>query len=262
MRIFILLMAMMSVAFVQDSKRKNATIRQRSQLMVTDNIGNVYLCYNDQILKYDADGIFIKEFSNKNFGNIAHADATNALRILLFYKEVSRIIFLDNTLSINAEPVQLEALGFPNAQLACTSMENGLWLYDQDNFELIRLNRNLQIEQRTGNLGQVLNISIQPNFMVEKNNRLFVNNPSTGIMIFDIYGTYAKTIPIKNLTSFQVLEDRIIYFEEQKLKAVDLLSYMDIEYKDSEFKGALNVRLEKQKMVVHYADSCTIYKQQ
>jgi glycosyltransferase involved in cell wall biosynthesis len=39
----------------------------------------------------------------------------------------------------------------------------------------------------------------------------FVEDGKTGILVFDRYGTYLKTIPFKNLNSFQVFNDKIIY---------------------------------------------------
>lgn len=198
------------------------TIPEQADYFTTDNLGNAYLVKGPVLRKFDAKGIFQKEFSNKNFGSISSADAGNPLRPVLFYRDFNRVIFLDNTLSQNGDAVQLDALGFPLTTLAASSHDNGLWIYDQQNFELIRFNRNLQIEQRTGNLSQVLGVdSLQPNFLLEKDNRLFLNNPSTGILVFDIFGTYSKTIGIKGLKQFQVSEDRIFWYA-QDMQFVDI----------------------------------------
>lgn len=213
-RPFLLLLLLLSCSFI--SSDSTFTINEPATNFTTDNLGNAYLINGPTIRKFDSHGIFQKEFSNKNFGAVSSVDATNALRIVLFYRDFNRVIFLDNTMSQNGDPVQLEALGFPLATLAAYSHDNGLWIYDQQNFELIRFNRSLQIEQRTGNLSQVLGIdSLQPDFILEKDNRLFLHNPSTGIMIFDIFGTYSKTIPVKDLKNFQVEDDNIIWFAKE-----------------------------------------------
>src|ERR1044072_3137490 len=85
-----------------------ATVQVQADKMTSDNIGNVYLIKGESIAKYDSAGGLQKTFSNKNFGAIPSADATNALRIVLFYKDFNRIVTLDNTLSQNGDAIQLE----------------------------------------------------------------------------------------------------------------------------------------------------------
>lgn len=53
-------------------------------------------------------------------------------------------------------------------------------------FALVRLDSKLAVAQTTSNLNQLLGIEINPNFMCEYNNSVYLNNPSTGILVFDI----------------------------------------------------------------------------
>ena len=249
--VILFLFILLSCSFIQTGT--SYTINEAATNFTTDNLGNAYLINGPTIRKFDSHGIFQKEFSNKNFGAVSSADATNALRIVLFYRDFNRVVFLDNTMSQNGDPVQLEALGFPLATLAASSHDNGLWIYDQQNFELVRFNRSLQIEQRTGNLSQVLGIdSLQPDFILEKDNRLFLHNPTTGIMIFDIFGTYSKTIPVKGIKTFQVEDDNIIWFAKEmnyiniRTLETGLRPHSETGTIDEQFHNAelLNVRKE------------------
>lgn len=231
----------------------------KANLVVTDNLSNVYLVTNDQFTKYNGKLIHSKEFSNKNFGAITSADVNNPLRILLFYRDFGRIVFLDNTLSQNGDPLALEKLGFPMATLAASSFDNGIWIYDQPSFELVRFNNSLEISNRTGNLSQILGIELQPNFILEKDNRIFLNNPTTGILIFDVFGTFIKTIPVYNLTSFQVADDDIIYFSEGSLHAWNIKTAEVIDFIEPINDNALNMRMEKEIILVHDSTTVSIY---
>ena len=64
-------------------------------------------------------------------------------------------------------------------------------------------------------------LTLDPNFMLERDNSLYLNDPETGILIFDKYGTYSKTIPVKGLTSFQVFDRKIIYITGQEINIYD-----------------------------------------
>jgi hypothetical protein len=65
----------------------------------------------------------------------------------------------------------------------------------------------------------------RPNLIVEDGNMVYVNDPYHGIFVFDRYATYMKTIPVKNILSFQVYKDQIFYLENQSIKSLDLITY-------------------------------------
>lgn len=234
-------------------------LETKVSVVVSDNLANVYTVSEDRFQKYDMQLKFIKEFSNKNFGDITSADVTNPLRILLYYREFGRVVFLDNTLSQNGEPLALEKLGYPLATLAGSSFDNGLWIYDQPTFELIRFNNNLELSSRTGNLSQILGIELQPNFILEKDNHVFLNNPAAGILVFDVFGTYIKTIPLTHLSTFQVMDDNIIYFSEGRLNGWNLKTSETTVYEEPVNDHALNMRMERDAIFVHDTGSVSVY---
>ena len=124
---------------------------------------------------------------------------------------------VDNTLSPTGKEIYLEEYDLGQCILACTSFNNSIWLYDQLSFELIRLDRSLNKITETSNIVQIVGHDVEPNFMIEKSDWLYLNDPENGILIFDIYGSYFKTIPITGLSRFQVKDENIIYTKENKL---------------------------------------------
>jgi hypothetical protein len=259
MRPVLLFLLLLLTGFSPALLAPSCTITADGGQFTTDNFGNVYLVNEETIRKYNAACAFQKEFSNKNFGPITSADATNALRIVLFYRDFNRVVFLDNTMSQNGEAVQLENLGFPMATLVCSSHDNGLWIFDRQNFELIRLNRNLQVEQRTGNLSQVLDATVQPNFIIEKDNRLFLNNPSTGVLIFDVFGTYSKTIPVKDLKTLQIVDDNLVYYKAGSLQLWNIQTAEESAFEEPQDTSATGMRIEKNAVYVMRKDGIRVY---
>jgi len=243
-------------SFGKGDRKPDYVLQAEATSIVSDNFSNVYTISKDKFTKYDMKLKFQKEFSNKNFGNITTADVTNPLRPLLFYRDFGRIVFLDNTLSQNGDPIALEKLGYPLATLAASSYDNGLWIYDQPTFELIRFDNALEISNRTGNLSQILGMELQPTFILEKDNRLFVNNPTTGVLIFDVYGTYVKTAPLTNIRTFQVMDDDIIYYSDGYLHSWNIKTAEETEYTEPLVAGAFGMCMERDAIFV--LDSTTI----
>jgi len=81
--------------------------------------------------------------------------------------------------------------------------------------------QSLQINERSGNLQQVTGYTPEPNYMLERDNFLYLNDPATGILIFDKYGSYYKTVPVKGLASFQVFNRKLIYVEGDQISIYD-----------------------------------------
>lgn len=156
----------------------------------SDPLGQVLVFNDNEIIKIASGDTVFNRFSQMSWGPIFQVDATNPLKILVHYKESSRIIFLDNTLSPNGEPIDLIALGYDQAELACTSFDNSLWLYDRLNFRLIRLNAQLQPVISIPNLNQILSGQIHFCQMKERNNRLYVSALDGTVHVFDVYGSF------------------------------------------------------------------------
>lgn len=186
-----------------------------------DNLGKIYLIKGQEIFQYDTDGSLLNRNSNKLLGPIYEMDATNALELLVFFQEQSQIVFYDNQLASKGRIISLEQLGFEQVTEVCASFGNGLWLFDRVKFELVRLDKQNNFSVRTGSLYPVLGVVPFPEHMREAGNRLFVADPRHGIFVFDIYGTYYNTIPIKNVKYFQVYGNGLYYAQADYLMRYD-----------------------------------------
>ncbi len=200
----------------------------KSKKIAIDNIGNVYTINDDVITKHFVNHQ-TKTFSIKTFGKHENIDVTNGLRILLYFKDFQRVLFLDSQLSPNGDVIELTELGFEQTSLVCSSINNGFWLYNQANNELVKFNQNLEISVKTGNLKRLLDIDLQPNYMIEHNGKLYLNNPTTGILVFDIYGAYIKTIPLISLEKFQIQYPYIFFIKNDKAQYFDISTFETFE---------------------------------
>ncbi len=211
-----------------DNFAQDSILPIKAQKILVDNIGNIYALNNDVITKYFTNKQE-KTFSIKSYGTLESMDVSNTLRVLLFFKDFQRILFLDSQLSPNGPAIELSELGFEQSGLVCSSFNNGFWIYNQANNELIRWNQNLEINVRTGNLKRLLDINITPNFMIEHNGKLYLNSPNIGILVFDIYGAYLKTIPLKDLKNFYINYPYLFYLKNNHILSFDLNTFETTE---------------------------------
>jgi hypothetical protein len=235
-------------------------IKTTADFFTSDNQANVYVAKGNELFKYNKQGKLLYKYSTKKYSNISFVDAGNLLRILLFYKDFLLVEFLDNTLSLNSDALSLEQIGYYQTQLVCTSNNSGTWLFDMQNFELIRLSKTLEITNRSGNLSSILNIDFLPTYLIENDNRVFLNNPKTGILVFDIYGTYFKTIPYQNVQSFQVVSDWVYIKTEKNILAYNIITSEEktFDIPISDFK---KFRIENNYLLLQLTDEIIIYEE-
>jgi hypothetical protein len=213
--VIIILGCLMLFAFRQSNLP--LLIVKKHQDFAVDHLGNMYLVNESELLKYSSNGQYYNRYSNLKFGNITSMDATNSLRLLLFYREYQQIVFLDNQLSQNNQPVSLEEMGYEQTELVCQSANNGFWIFNKANNEILRFDEDLKRLVATGNLKQILQREMNPNFITEHNGYLFLNCPESGIYVFDMFGTFNKLISLKGLRHFQVSDGVIYYVKQNKV---------------------------------------------
>lgn len=231
----------------QEGTKTINTIDIPADYITTDRLGNLYIIKNNNLWKYSSDGDSISSYNTVQFGPISFVDATDPYKILVFYKNYGILQFLDNFLSENASPIYLHDIGFNQVELACNSSENGFWIYDPTHQKIKRLNSQFRTTHETVNLLQWFGRGFQPNFMIEYNQKLYVNEPSRGILVFDQFATYIKTIPLKGLESPQIMEDVIFHHDKNSFckYGFKTLENQCVEMEDAEM---LDARFEKNRL--------------
>jgi len=113
---------------------------------------------------------------------------------------------------------------------------------------LTRKDNNLLTTNSSGNISNLLNKNIQPNFLVEYNSKVYLNDPKNGILVFDMYGAYLKTIPLYGLKTFQVKDKFIIYVKEGKIFKYDFFTLENAAINLIKNNTIVSVRVEGKKI--------------
>ncbi|TVR38056.1 MAG: hypothetical protein EA392_11195 [Cryomorphaceae bacterium] len=247
--IFALLIASFGTAWGQSNWEETgyellSTTEKSHDLMWADNLQNFYLIRDSGLEMYQPGGKMLFKNSQMNLGNITTADFNFSLKPMLFFRELNSIVILDNTLSMQGNPTKLSNKHLNWVTAACKSIDNHYWFFDMQNFELVRTDMSFRRVRSSGNVSQLVGFDINPTFMVEHNNWLYVNNPETGILVFDIFGTYFKQIPISGLDYFQVTDQFILYLRDNQLRQYNLRTFQEavIDLPHPNLKNALVVK--------------------
>ena len=231
MKKVVCLFSMIAVFFISESYAQKeklvriSTVETSGSYLAADNLGYIYLINESTLKKFDRDGLLLYTYTEFSDGKISQMDVSDPLKIMILNADFGKIKYLDNKLTLKKDFILLSDLGYPNAQLVAGSYDNGFWLFDPLTNQVVRFDKYLRASQNSGNIVDITGIEVNPAFMTEADNVLYLNDPQQGIFLFDRYGTYLRQVPLKNLKTFQVFPPRIIFPEGGKLKMFDLKTF-------------------------------------
>lgn len=188
----------------------------------SDPMGNVYVVRDNTLKKFSTEYVQAAVYTNTFLGNIHTVDVSDPLRILLFYKDHNQIVWVDNFLSEIRSPVWLDGLGIDQVELVCSSGQGGFWVFNGLNNQLQYFDVQLQLVHESPTLNILTGPDISPTFMIEKNRSVYLNVPGTGILVFDRFGNYSKTLPVDPPSGFQVTDRYLYYMKEGELFSYEL----------------------------------------
>lgn len=196
----------------------------RATELTVDNFSNFYTVGNNKLFKFSPDGGFLYPYEENKYGKIGMIDVTNPMKVLVFYPDVLTVVTVDKFLA-PLSTYNFFDLGYQNVSAVGSSFDGRLWFYDNITFKLKKIDETGQVFRESQPLNVFVDAVPNPNFIIEKDNIVYVNDPNIGIMVFDGFGSYAKTVPLKGLKKFQVFQDQIIYFDNGKLSAYNLVTF-------------------------------------
>lgn len=190
-----------------------------------DNFGNLFVVTpQNELLKFNPNGKFLWNYTNKTYGNISQLDVTDPLRVVLYYADFQQIVVLNNNLS---EIAKYNFNNNPEVQitLIASANNNGYWVYDQINRELRKLSNSFLDDIKSGNIYQRNGLNMQTNYMLTDDQQIYLNDTTEGVRIFDRFGNYIKTALINPENGFTVTDNEIYFTQKNKLVAYNYLTF-------------------------------------
>lgn len=237
------------------------TIPVQAGVFATDKLQQTYvLTLGNEVIKYTADGQLQFTYPNKTLGDAAGIDATNPFHLLLFFPAHQTVLTLDRTLNLSG---QFNLLQFGLLRVGAVGMgsDGRLWVYDEADFQLRKIESDGQVITRSNDLSLILGKPVRPVFLIEQNQQVYLSDPELGILIFDIFGQYQKTLPLKNLRSFQVFDDQLVYFADGELRCFHLRALLDVSIELPEgVQPGDQINMQKDRLFVLNKQGINIYK--
>lgn len=177
----------------------------------TDNLGNIFLLYSTgQIKKLNENGDSIAIFNDvRRHGKIFSVDATNPLKILVYYKDFSTIVVLDRLMNVR-NTIDLRKQNIFQVRAVTSSYDNNIWLFDEQESKIKKVDDNGNVLMQSTDFRQLYDIVPTPHTLYDRDGQLYLYDPGTGLLVFDYYGAQKNNIALKGMTDFQVINKNFI----------------------------------------------------
>lgn len=195
----------------------------------SDSVGNVY--------KYDTNGVQMVMYSPEEKGEITLLEAYRNVNILLFFRNFQQYLFLNRFLApspiydFNQNEESLdEDLTINYARLATNSLDQNLWVIDDDDFTLKKYDLTYNKITIHTSLDLILDAKTYDlNFMREYQNLVFINDRNSGVLVFDNLANYKNKLPFKDIDFFSFQNDNIYFLQDGFVRLYNIYNGQEVK---------------------------------
>ncbi|MES2647352.1 MAG: hypothetical protein V4717_10775 [Bacteroidota bacterium] len=175
-----------------------AVLKDSISDFTVDNLGNVFLftAYG-QIKKMDSKLDSQAVFNNvRRYGKLDYIDASNPLKVLLFYKDFNSILVLDRFLNVRTT-IDLRKSDIYQCSAIAQSFDNNIWVFDEMENKVKKIDDNGAVLLESPDFRVVFDAPPRPSKIEDYNKYVYAYDSSKGLLVMDYFGAY------KNLVAFK-----------------------------------------------------------
>ena len=183
-----------------------------------DNLDNIYLVNNNnQLKKLKSNGDSAGVFNDvRKYGKLYSIDATNPLKLLLYYQNFSTIVVLDRFLNIR-NVINLRKQNIFKVKTFCASYDNHIWVFDEGDGKIKKIDDNGDVMSETVDLRMIFDTIPSPTSMTDQDGFVYLYDPGKGFYIFDNYGSLKNRMSFLHWNNAEVTGKNLYGFSDTSL---------------------------------------------
>lgn len=234
------------------------SIPTEANKILADRFNILYIVEQYKISSFNTQGDFLYSYENMDEGEISQFDVSNPLKPIAFSEDYNTVNILDNKLSL-INSINLFDLNLN--QISAISIPNTMqfWVYDQIETRLKLYDKNFNLLNQSENFIQLFNEVTDVENIKIANAKVYLLDKN-GIKVFDQFGTFIKQYNIEGILDFQVINQQIVFFKENKLISINELSLIEQTLVlENTSESIINAVLLKDHVFIQTEKTCYIY---
>lgn len=195
--------------------KKSSTINGPFTDFTVDILGNLYLITpQSNLKKITASGDSVANYNNvRLFGKPSSVNATNPLKILLYFQSYATVVVLDRFLN-KRNTIDLRKQNIFSVKAIAPSYDNNIWLFDEQDNKLKKIADDGTTISETPDFRMIFDSVPSPVSIIDRDGFVYLYDPEKGIYIFDYYGAFKAKLRFLGWKDFEVIEKNIYGFDQ------------------------------------------------
>jgi hypothetical protein len=201
----------------QDSLfRLDKTFQYPIESFTVNSLGELFVINtNNQLKKFDDKGDSVGVFNMvTKYGKLSYVEAQNPWKTILYYKNFSTIVLLDKYLNVVTH-INLRKQNIFSVSAVTTSYDNNLWLYDEQDSKLKKIDNAGKILLETVEFRQIFDSVPLPVKIMDRDGFVYLYDPKKGMYVFDYYGAFKNKLTFLNWKDFTVNGKNIYGYDDK-----------------------------------------------
>lgn len=200
------------------SMQQPTVLKGAFSYFMTDQLDNVFaLGRAGQLKKFNANMDSMGVFNDvRRYGKLHSISAENPLRSLLYFKEYKIILVLDRLMQV-VNKIDLRQAGIFQAPAVAQGYDNSIWVFDEQESKLKKMDANGKLMFETADLRLVLDESLVPTALFDAGGYVYLYDSKKGLFVFDYYGAMKNKIAILGWKYIQPMGKSIIGLKHGKV---------------------------------------------
>ncbi|MBT1704134.1 hypothetical protein [Chryseosolibacter indicus] len=192
----------------------SATVDRPGELYIVTKTG--------QIHRYSEDGKLMALYKAKSVPTLF--EPRDGARLFAYYRETQQYDLLNPSFDVTRS-FRVDSAFAIRPWLVCPSGDNKLWILDQEDNSLKRVNMRESVVETEANIDlKIIKDASVFTAMKEYQGFVFLLHPQQGVYIFNALGKHIKTIEVRGISSLQFLGEELYYIKNNKAHLFNLFT--------------------------------------
>jgi hypothetical protein len=220
--VFLLFLAL-SIPAVAQTLLKTVEVSDTIIHAYVDRPGDLYIITKaGQIQKFDSNGKLLVLFKSHKHPTLF--EPRDGSRLFAYYRSSQHYEYLTPSFDVT-KAYRIDSSFVIQPWLICTSGDHKLWVLDEADHSLKRVNpQESEVEVEVVIDSTLIKDATIFESMREYQGFVFIHDKSSGIHIFNSMGKHLRTIKVHGIDSFNFLGEEMYYSHRDKLTFFDLFS--------------------------------------
>jgi hypothetical protein len=191
-----------------------------------DNLDNIYVISSSnqvKLLNSEADSIAVYNDIRK-YGKATMLDASNPLKLLLYYRDFSTIVVLDRFMNVRST-IDLRKQNIYQVKTIGLAYDNNIWVFDEVENKLKKIDEEGKLLLETPDLRQIFTDPPSPQQIFDRDGFVYLYDSARGVYVFDYYGTLKNKILITGWDNLKIVNRYIFGTREYSLQRYEIRTF-------------------------------------